>query len=161
MRREARRPQSGTCGQDGRMHSNTLAAKGDVTKATDGTDSVTRRKKSGYGKRANEEQPLTVQRQCRRARPASRGSASVDGATQTAKDNGAAIPDVHVTAYGKDPPQRRPPALKGRNKTGAQNRLARAAKQPQSQRPCLKHMARGTTAVRSPKSWLKRKFAFQ
>ena len=141
-RREVRQPQRGTRGQYGRMHSNTLAEKGIVTKASDGSDPVTWRKKRGYGKRADEEQPLTSQRHGPRTCPAFRGAASVDCVTQTARDTGTAIPDARALAYGLARLHRKPTAQNERNKTGAQNRLARTAKQPRSPTPCPKHIAR-------------------
>ena len=156
-----RQPQSVFRGQDSRVHSNTLAATASVTKATDGADPATRRKKRGYGKRADEEQPSTMQRHCQRACPTSRGAASDDRATQTARNIEAVTPDVRAIAYGKARLRRRTPVQKARNRTGAQNRLARAAKQPRSPRPCSKHVARRPTAARNPRFWSNRKFVFR
>ena len=158
-RREVCQPQRGTRDQYGRMHSNTLAERGIVTKASDVSVPVTWRKKRGYGKRADEEQLLTSQRHGPRTRPAFRGAASVDCVTRTARGIGTAIPDARATAHGRARLRRKPPAQKERNKTGAQNRPARTAKQPRSPKPCSKHIARKPTAARSPRSWLNREFA--
>ena len=81
------------------MHSNTLEAEENATKAPDGSDPATQRKKRGQGKRMDEEQPMTGQRHGPRARPAVHGPASVDCVPQTERDIGTAIPDARAIAH--------------------------------------------------------------
>ena len=76
MQREVRQQQGWTHGPEGLMHSSSLAAKRSGTKATDGPAPLTRRKTREDVRRAEEEQPLTVQLHCPRACPALRGKAS-------------------------------------------------------------------------------------
>ena len=80
MQLGAHQPQGWTHDLAGRMHSSSLAAKG-----SDGPAPRTRRKMREYVRRAEEEQPLTMQPHCPRACPAPRGTASDNCVTQMAR----------------------------------------------------------------------------
>ena len=113
--RTLRLPQGAPCGKTGRLRGSAPAEKEDVLKVTHGLDQVTRRQKGQHGRSEDREPPGTMQCSGWRARPAARGSASADGATQMAKETPAAFPDVRGAVHGNEPPRGGPPIQRERN----------------------------------------------